>query len=87
MVNLIKLYKFPTGVEQKKKKNNKKRQSTQNKHSMGPVSESNGLNEEERGAVVASLHRVLKPFLLRRIKTDVIADLPGKVQQIIKSIH
>ena len=47
---------------------------------MGPVSESNGLNEEERGAVVASLHKVLKPFLLRRIKSDVIADLPEKVQ-------
>ena len=48
---------------------------------MGPVSDDNGLNEEERGAVVASLHRVLKPFLLRRIKSDVIADLPDKVQQ------
>ena len=54
---------------------------------MGPVSESNGLNEEERGAVVASLHRVLKPFLLRRIKSDVIADLPAKVWQFYTFIH
>lgn len=67
-------------VEQKKKKKNKNYRGNQSKRSMGPVSESNGLNEEERGAVVASLHKVLKPFLLRRIKSDVIADLPEKVQ-------
>lgn len=29
--------------------------------------------------MVSSLHRVLKPFLLRRIKSDVIKDLPLKV--------
>jgi ATP-dependent DNA helicase len=37
------------------------------------------LTDEEKSAIVKSLHRVMKPFLLRRIKSDVILDLPIKV--------
>ena len=37
------------------------------------------LSEEERAAVVASLHRLMKPFLLRRIKAEVALELPPKV--------
>ena len=37
------------------------------------------LSDEEKSAIVTSLHRVMKPFLLRRIKSDVILDLPIKV--------
>ena len=37
------------------------------------------LSDEERAAIVSSLHRVIKPFLLRRVKTDVAVDLPAKV--------
>ena len=29
--------------------------------------------------VVSKLHQILKPFLLRRVKTDVETSLPGKV--------
>lgn len=29
--------------------------------------------------IVGSLHRVLKPFILRRVKEDVSLDLPKKV--------
>lgn len=34
---------------------------------------------EDKEKVVASLHRVLKPFILRRMKVDVAIDIPPKV--------
>ena len=37
------------------------------------------LTNEERDAIIQSLHKVMKPFLLRRVKADVIGDLPSKV--------
>lgn len=42
------------------------------------------LNEEEQLLVIRRLHKVLRPFLLRRLKKDVEADLPDKVERIIK---
>jgi hypothetical protein len=30
--------------------------------------------------VVSKLHQILKPFLLRRVKTDVETSLPGKME-------
>jgi ATP-dependent helicase STH1/SNF2 len=42
------------------------------------------LNEEESLLVIRRLHKVLRPFLLRRLKKDVEADLPDKVERIIK---
>ena len=30
--------------------------------------------------VISKLHQILKPFLLRRVKTDVETSLPGKVR-------
>ena len=44
---------------------------------------SDALSEEERQLIVASLHKVLKPFLLRRVKTDVLKEVPQKVEKII----
>ena len=41
------------------------------------------LSEEERQLIVESLHKVLKPFLLRRMKTDVLKEVPQKVEKII----
>ncbi len=38
--------------------------------------------QEQRNHVVTKLHSILRPFLLRRIKGDVEADLPGK-QEIV----
>jgi len=32
----------------------------------------------------ASLHKVLQPFLLRRVKKDVEKSLPSKVEQILR---
>ncbi len=40
---------------------------------------------EQRGAVVSKLHAILKPFLLRRIKSDVETSLPGKMEVILYS--
>ena len=41
------------------------------------------LSEEEKTIITDSLHRVIKPFLLRRLKTDVADDIPPKVERII----
>ena len=34
------------------------------------------LGEESQSGLVSSLHHILKPFLLRRVKTDGITPLP-----------
>ncbi|EIW73270.1 hypothetical protein TREMEDRAFT_24951 [Tremella mesenterica DSM 1558] len=41
------------------------------------------MNEEEALLVVKRLHKVLRPFLLRRLKKDVESELPDKVEKII----
>jgi SNF2 family DNA or RNA helicase len=33
--------------------------------------------------VVTKLHSILKPFLLRRVKTDVESALPGKLEVVL----
>ncbi|KAI8336435.1 SNF2 family N-terminal domain-containing protein [Choanephora cucurbitarum] len=43
-----------------------------------------GLNEEEQLLIIKRLHKVLRPFLLRRLKRDVEAELPDKVERVIK---
>jgi len=42
------------------------------------------LNEEEQLLVIRRLHKVLRPFLLRRLKKDVEKDLPDKQERVIK---
>ncbi|EIM23270.1 hypothetical protein E3Q22_00227 [Wallemia mellicola] len=42
------------------------------------------LNEEESLLVIKRLHKVLRPFLLRRLKKDVEKDLPDKVEKVVK---
>jgi len=42
------------------------------------------LNEEEQLLVIRRLHKVLRPFLLRRLKKDVEKDLPDKSERVIK---
>lgn len=42
------------------------------------------MNEEETLLVIQRLHKVLRPFLLRRLKTQVEAQLPEKIERIIK---
>ena len=42
------------------------------------------LTEEEQLLVIKRLHKVLRPFLLRRLKKDVEKDLPDKQEKVIK---
>ncbi|KTW30206.1 hypothetical protein T552_00684 [Pneumocystis carinii B80] len=42
------------------------------------------LSEEESILVIRRLHKVLRPFLLRRLKKDVESELPDKVERVIK---
>lgn len=38
------------------------------------------LNEEETILIIRRLHKVLRPFLLRRLKKEVESQLPEKVR-------
>ena len=40
---------------------------------------SNILTDGEKNVIISSLHRVMKPFILRRLKNEVIAELPQQV--------
>lgn len=42
------------------------------------------LNQEETLLIIRRLHKVLRPFLLRRLKKEVECQLPDKVEYIIK---
>lgn len=43
------------------------------------------LNEEETILIIRRLHKVLRPFLLRRLKKEVESQLPEKVCRTVKS--
>lgn len=49
--------------------------------SLGDTAE---LNEEENLLIISRLHQVLRPFMLRRLKTDVEAQLPDKVEIVLR---
>ncbi|EPS42286.1 hypothetical protein H072_3739 [Dactylellina haptotyla CBS 200.50] len=42
------------------------------------------LTEEEALLIIRRLHKVLRPFLLRRLKKDVESELPDKVEKVVK---
>eukprot|EP00051_Salpingoeca_urceolata_P017870 m.246625 g.246625 ORF g.246625 m.246625 type:complete len:1254 (+) comp19067_c0_seq7:238-3999(+) len=42
------------------------------------------LGEEEQLLIIQRLHKVLRPFLLRRLKTEVESQLPDKVEKVLK---
>ncbi|QLG72548.1 hypothetical protein HG535_0D02560 [Zygotorulaspora mrakii] len=42
------------------------------------------LTEEEMLLIIRRLHKVLRPFLLRRLKKEVEKDLPDKVEKVVK---
>jgi SNF2 family DNA or RNA helicase len=41
------------------------------------------VSAEERQVIISSLHRILKPFLLRRLKADVLLDMLPKIERIV----
>ncbi|WFD29111.1 RSC chromatin remodeling complex ATPase component [Malassezia sp. CBS 17886] len=42
------------------------------------------LSEEEALLIIKRLHKVLRPFLLRRLKKDVESELPDKVEKVVR---
>jgi ATP-dependent helicase STH1/SNF2 len=42
------------------------------------------LHEEEKLLIINRLHQVLRPFLLRRLKTDVAKFMPDKIEIVVK---
>lgn len=42
------------------------------------------LTREEQMLVIARLHQVLRPFLLRRLKSQVLGQLPEKTERVIR---
>jgi ATP-dependent helicase STH1/SNF2 len=50
----------------------------------GGGSDDASMTEEETLLVINRLHQVLRPFLLRRLKTEVLAQLPGKAEYVLK---
>ena len=44
------------------------------------------LSDEERSLIVNSLHRVMTPFLLRRVKADVMLEVPSKVEKMVSDV-
>lgn len=42
------------------------------------------LTEEEKFLIINRLHAVLRPFLLRRVKQDVLGDLPEKREYTVR---
>ncbi|XP_065319181.1 probable global transcription activator SNF2L2 isoform X1 [Gordionus sp. m RMFG-2023] len=42
------------------------------------------LNEEETILIIRRLHKVLRPFLLRRLKKEVESQLPDKIEYVVK---
>ena len=51
----------------------------------GATDEQSILLEERKNNTVSKLHEILRPFLLRRIKTDVMSELPPKKEVIVYS--
>ena len=46
--------------------------------------ETNELSDEERMLIINRLHQVLRPFLLRRMKANVLDQLPDKVEKVLR---
>lgn len=43
-----------------------------------------GLNQEEQLLIIHRLHEVLRPFVLRRVKSQVLDQLPEKIEKVIR---
>ena len=46
--------------------------------------EDNLLSSEERLLIINRLHELLRPFMLRRIKSEVLDQLPDKVEKVLR---
>lgn len=48
------------------------------------VAPEESINTEERLLIIQRLHELLRPFMLRRIKSDVLDQLPDKVEKVLR---
>lgn len=53
-------------------------------HSFGAAQDDKELSKEETLLVIHRLHQVLRPFLLRRLKSQVLGQLPDKVERVLR---
>ena len=53
--------------------------------SQGSTKEDDILMEQRKNRTVSKLHDILRPFLLRRMKTDVLMDIPPKKEIVVYS--
>lgn len=51
----------------------------------GATDEESILLEERKNRTVSKLHEILRPFLLRRVKVDVLSEMPPKKEVIVYS--
>ena len=51
---------------------------------LGKEEDQYGLSREEESLIIQRFHKVLRPFLLRRVKSDVESVLPKKVEFVVK---
>ncbi|KAL3940358.1 MAG: hypothetical protein SGARI_000994, partial [Bacillariaceae sp.] len=63
---------------------NKPFESFGNSTSNTEEDESNMLTNEERMFIIHRLHELLRPFMLRRVKSEVLDQLPEKVEKILR---
>lgn len=54
-------------------------------NTQGATKEEQILLEQQQNQTVSKLHDILRPFLLRRVKTDVLTDLPPKKEVVVYS--
>jgi len=50
----------------------------------GDGTESEILSNEERMLIIHRLHELLRPFMLRRVKSEVLDQLPDKVEKVLR---
>lgn len=50
----------------------------------GAEEETNFLSTEERMFIIHRLHEMLRPFMLRRVKSEVLDQLPEKVEKVLR---
>jgi ATP-dependent DNA helicase len=51
----------------------------------GGTTEEDILLEQRKNKTVSKLHEILRPFLLRRVKTDVLSEMPPKKELVVYS--
>lgn len=72
----------------KKRKKRRQPKALRKMSAKGPsVAPSSLLTEEETNIIVSSLHRVIRPFVLRRMKKDVLISIPSRVSSSLPPFH